>query len=133
MCPRLPVDGKRVIEHRISFGTKERQLIEDLTTSARIASIDPEGMFKILEDPTRVIQIGYGIACLIEMFGFETGLPTPVDLVEWQEARKEQLKETKERIESEDRTLSSVAEDLLNMFTAGIFGVAYDELQRRVD
>lgn len=26
--PRLPVDGKKVIEHRITFGTKERQLME---------------------------------------------------------------------------------------------------------
>ena len=24
--PRLPVDGKRVVEHRITFGTKERDL-----------------------------------------------------------------------------------------------------------
>ena len=26
--PRLPVDGKRVVEHRITFGTKERDLAE---------------------------------------------------------------------------------------------------------
>jgi len=26
--PRLPVDGKKVIEHRITFGTKEREMIE---------------------------------------------------------------------------------------------------------
>jgi hypothetical protein len=26
--PRLPVDGKKVVEHRISFGTKERELAE---------------------------------------------------------------------------------------------------------
>jgi hypothetical protein len=26
--PRLPVDGKRVIEHRITFGTKEREMID---------------------------------------------------------------------------------------------------------
>ena len=26
--PRLPVDGKKVIEHRITFGTKERQILE---------------------------------------------------------------------------------------------------------
>ena len=63
--PRLPVDGKRVIEHRISFGTKERQLIEDLTTSARIASIDPEGMFKIpqvgIVDVADDVEFGAGV------------------------------------------------------------------------
>tara|TARA_Y100001937_G_scaffold73851_1_gene100493 strand:- start:1639 stop:2076 length:438 start_codon:yes stop_codon:yes gene_type:complete len=26
--PRLPVDGKKVVEHRITFGTKERDLME---------------------------------------------------------------------------------------------------------
>lgn len=26
--PRLPVDGKKVVEHRITFGTKEREFIE---------------------------------------------------------------------------------------------------------
>ena len=26
--PRLPVDGKKVVEHRITFGTKERDMIE---------------------------------------------------------------------------------------------------------
>jgi len=26
--PRLPVDGKKVIEHRITFGTKEREILE---------------------------------------------------------------------------------------------------------
>lgn len=31
--PRLPVDGKKVIEHRISFGTKERQLIESFANA----------------------------------------------------------------------------------------------------
>jgi len=30
--PRLPVDGKRVIEHRITFGTKERDMMESALT-----------------------------------------------------------------------------------------------------
>lgn len=71
------------IEHRITLGTKERQLLEDISTSYRISSLDPVGAAKILEDPTRVIQIGYGIATVIEMLGIETGLPTPVDLQQW--------------------------------------------------
>ena len=131
--PRLPVDGKKVIEHRISFGTKERMLLEDISTSYRIQAIDPEAMFKILEDPTRVIQIAYGIATAIEMLGFETGLPTVADLADWRYARKEKLEETKESIERGERSVSSWSEDLLNLLTAGGFGTAYDELRRRVD
>tara|TARA_R100000700_G_C3154087_1_gene131838 strand:+ start:856 stop:1227 length:372 start_codon:yes stop_codon:yes gene_type:complete len=30
--PRLPVDGKKVIEHRITFGTKEREMIDSAIT-----------------------------------------------------------------------------------------------------
>ena len=30
--PRLPVDGKRVIEHRITFGTKEREMLDSALT-----------------------------------------------------------------------------------------------------
>ena len=29
--PRLPVDGKKVIEHRITFGAKERELLDQVT------------------------------------------------------------------------------------------------------
>ena len=31
--PRLPVDGKKVVEHRITLGTKERQLLDTATLS----------------------------------------------------------------------------------------------------
>lgn len=31
--PRLPVDGKRVVEHRITLGTKERQMVDRIVGS----------------------------------------------------------------------------------------------------
>lgn len=31
--PRLPVDGKKVIEHRITLGTKERQMVDRIVGS----------------------------------------------------------------------------------------------------
>ena len=82
--PRLPVDGKKVSELRITFGSKERELLEDLSTSYRIRAIAPalNDAAMILEDPLRIIQIAYGIATVLELFGIETGLPTPGDLPE---------------------------------------------------
>lgn len=74
---------KETIEYVIRLQDKERQLLEDLATSYRIQAIDPEAMFKILEDPSRIIQIAYGIATALEILGFETGLPTPVDLLNY--------------------------------------------------
>lgn len=81
--PRLPVDGKKVVEHRITFGTKERELIQDLSTSYRIQSLNIEGMLDFLDDPTRIIEVAYSIAVIAEMLGIETGLPTPVDVLHW--------------------------------------------------
>ena len=82
--PRLPVDGKKVSELRITFGTLERELLRDLSTSYRIQAVAPalNDAAKILEDPSRIIQIAYGIATTLELFGIETGLPTPADLPE---------------------------------------------------
>ena len=37
--PRLPVDGNKVIEHRITLGGVEREALKSLVTSARITSI----------------------------------------------------------------------------------------------
>ena len=37
--PRLPVDGKKVIEHRITLGGVEREALKSIATSARITSI----------------------------------------------------------------------------------------------
>lgn len=129
--PRLPVDGKKVVEHRITFGTKERDLIQDISTSYRIQAIDPEAMMKILEDPLRVIQIGYGLATAIEMLGFETGLPTIADLADWKQERTAKLAETEASVESGDRSIAQIAIDIGNVLTAGLYGMSLDELKRR--
>tara|TARA_R110000751_G_scaffold78670_1_gene158773 strand:+ start:411 stop:782 length:372 start_codon:yes stop_codon:yes gene_type:complete len=84
--PRLPVDGKKVIEYRHTLGTYERQMLNDIAVSYRISAIDPAVIIKVLEDPLKLVQIAYSVATILEMFGFETGLPTPADipeLIEW--------------------------------------------------
>jgi hypothetical protein len=40
--PRLPVDGKKVIEYRHTLGGVEREALKSLATSARITSIAGE-------------------------------------------------------------------------------------------
>lgn len=88
--PRLPVDGKKVVEHRITFGTKERELIGDLSTSFRIQSLKVPEMLEFLDDPEDVIQLMYSIATIAEILGVETGLPTVGDIpavVEWFQTR----------------------------------------------
>jgi hypothetical protein len=75
--PRLPVDGKKVIEHRISLSGVERRALQSLVTSERLKAIDLQGKLEILEDPTRIIQIAYGIATALELIGIESGFPLP--------------------------------------------------------
>jgi len=78
--PRLPVDGKKVIEHRITFGTKERTILEDLSTSLRIQAITGDvPITEILSSPTKVITLVEAIATALELVGIETPIPTPVD------------------------------------------------------
>jgi len=55
--PRIPVDGKKCIEYRITFGSKERKLIEDLATSYRLESTIPS-ITNILKDATALYAIG---------------------------------------------------------------------------
>jgi len=37
--PRMPVDGEKVVEHRITLGGKERQMIDELTTAYQVKNI----------------------------------------------------------------------------------------------
>ncbi|AXH78798.1 MAG: proteobacterial sortase system peptidoglycan-associated [Circular genetic element sp.] len=37
--PRMPVDGEKVIEHRITLGGKERQLLDEFTTAYQVKNI----------------------------------------------------------------------------------------------
>jgi len=60
--PRLPVDGKKVIEHRITLGTKERELLQDLSTSYRIGQVfDPT--VDLLKDASAL----YALAVIFEV------------------------------------------------------------------
>ena len=68
--PRLPVDGKRVIEHRITLGGKERELLQDLTTSYRIDAISGnDSVVEVLGDGTKVLAALGTIGALLELLG----------------------------------------------------------------
>ena len=68
--PRLPVDGKKVQELRITFGSKERQLIEDLSTSYRIGQV-AQPTVELLKDASAL----YALAVIYEMI---TGQDLPL-------------------------------------------------------
>jgi hypothetical protein len=68
--PRLPVDGKKVIEHRITLGTKERELLQDMTTSYRIDAISGnDSIIEVLGDFGKLTAVLASIGGILEVLG----------------------------------------------------------------
>jgi len=91
--PRLPVDGKKVIEHRITLGGKERDLLESAMFSYRIQAITGDHpISELLSDPKTVILFIEAVATVIEIMGIDTPIPTPVDAYEFLQQINEKRK-----------------------------------------
>lgn len=58
----MPVDGKKVVEHRITLGAKERELLQDISTSYRIGQVF-EPTVDLLKDASAL----YALAVVYEM------------------------------------------------------------------
>jgi len=76
--PRLPVDGKKVIEHRITLGGVEREALKSLVTSARITSISGEdgilnelGSVKDITKKLAVIGFVLELLGITDVFNFD--------------------------------------------------------------
>ena len=65
--PRLPVDGKKVIEHRITLGTFERERLDTLITGLTIKNIGTPTV-ALLNDVTGMIAI---VAIIDQIFGYQ--------------------------------------------------------------
>ena len=90
--PRLPVDGKRVIEHRITLGGKERELLADLTTSYRIDAISGnDSVVEVLGDGGKVIAALGTLGALLELLGI-------TDIFDFDDELKAKVMDTKEKV-----------------------------------
>jgi|TARA_Y100000004_G_C8888528_1_gene400925 hypothetical protein len=78
----------KVEELRITLGTKERQLAEEAIGVMRTRSILGNDGLAIVDDPVKLIALIETIATVLELFGFETPIPTPVDAYEFLDAFK---------------------------------------------
>ena len=68
--PRLPVDGKKVIEHRITLGGIEREALKSLATSVRITSLaGDDGILNELGSVDNVVGKLAVVGFLLELFG----------------------------------------------------------------
>ena len=92
MPGRLPVDGKKVIEHRITLGGTEREALKSLVTSARITSLaGDDGILNELGSVDNVIGKLAVAGFLLELFGI-------TDIFDFDDDAKAKAGKIKDRI-----------------------------------
>lgn len=114
--PRLPVDGKRVIEHRITFGTKERELIQDLVSSYRISAFSGnDSLVEVLGDGSKVLAAVGTIGALLELAGI-------TDVFDFDEALRDEILQARQSIEEKIKEKGvDIALDIRNPITSILF------------
>jgi hypothetical protein len=90
--PRLPVDGKKVIEHRITLGGIEREALKSLATSARITSIAGE------DGLVNELQYGEELIAKLATIGFLLELLGVTDVLDFDDDAKAKAMEIKQKI-----------------------------------
>ena len=117
--PRLPVDGKRVIEHRITLGGKERELLADLTTSYRIDAISGnDSIVEVLGDGTKVIAALGTLGALLELLGI-------TDIFDFDDALKGEVMEVKEKVKDKAKEKATDPAFLESLFKLTPFGAPW--------
>ena len=122
-------DPDQVIEYRISLQDKLNDQVDSLIAAVQFKQISsgvgsvfqglgvPE-ITKTLKDPTEMLQIFYSIAMILEIFGYETGLPTPADYPQWkleyEAARAQRAAEGEAGPVKGDFSLGAIIYNLLN-------------------
>ena len=119
--PRLPVDGKKVIEHRISLGGVEREALRSLALSYRIESLAGEdGILNELGSVDNVIGKLAVVGFILELFGI-------TDIFDFDDEAKAKAIEIKDRIIRNEKeaianrqAVSDAERDFLNRVFEGI-------------
>lgn len=120
--PRLPVDGKKCVEHRITFGTKERQLLQDLSTSYRIDAISgKDSIVEVFADSSKLIGVLGTLGFLLELFGITDAFDFDDELrAKAPEIRKKIKQKIKENAEANIREELDPVKILTSILTPGL-------------
>lgn len=130
MPGRLPVDGKKVIEHRITLGGTEREVLKNLAASLRIQSIaGEEGVLESFKDVDNVIGILATAGFLLEIFGI-------TDIFDFDDSAKAKAIKIKDRIvENEKQAIENnkaraqAENDLVRSFLSRIAAAGLTEMR----
>ena len=72
--PRLPVDGKKVVEYRITLGQKERDMVDTLITGITVKNVS-NPIVSILKDNTALVALYVFLVALYPKWAKDLGLP----------------------------------------------------------
>jgi len=113
---------------RIELQTREREMLEQYLAAYTLgrAGVLAEGLgvpefVKMMKDPKEVVEFLYSVAIVAEALGIETGLPTPVDAVQWfqeYQARSAQMAIDREECGGSVGVLGQILDSLRVLFGA---------------
>tara|TARA_R100000353_G_scaffold98633_1_gene71863 strand:- start:86 stop:463 length:378 start_codon:yes stop_codon:yes gene_type:complete len=125
MPGRLPVDGKKVIEYRITLGGTEREALKSLVTSARIQSLaGDDGILNELGSVDNVIGKLAVAGFLLELLGV-------TDIFDFDDDAKAKAMQIKEKVEGNVQD-AIVRNELEGVGVSQILG-AINQLMRSLD
>ena len=82
-----------LIEYRFGLQDKERQMLDTLigiiglqTVPKILDGLGVDQIAKMMDGPTKIIQVMYSVALILEALGIDTRWPTPWDYKDWKEA-----------------------------------------------
>ena len=125
MPGRLPVDGKKVIEYRITLGGTEREALKSLAASARITSLaGDDGILNELGSVDNVIGKLAVAGFLLELLGV-------TDIFDFDDDAKAKAMQIKEKVEGNVQD-AIVRNELEGVGVSQILG-AINQLMRSLD
>ena len=120
--PRLPVDGKKVVEHRITLGTKERSILEDISASYRIEAITgKDSVVETFSDSSKLLGVLGTIGLVLELLGITDIFNFDEELISRSEEIKNRIKDkAKENARENVEEGLDPLNILLNILTPGL-------------
>ena len=107
------------VEYRITLGTKERQLLEDIATSYRIDSISGnDSIVEVMADTGKLIAALGSIGALLELLGI-------TDVFDFDDDAKARVMEVKEKVSENIREKATDPSVLNEILAFGISPQSY--------
>ena len=101
------------VEHRITLGTKERQLLEDIATSYRIDSISgQDSIVDVMADTGKILAALGTLGALLELLGI-------TDVFDFDDDAKAMVMEIREKIDAKTKEKATDPNFWKELFKAG--------------